>query len=180
MTCTGKFEIFGANCTSIAPASINSDGKTDTTTNITITGSGLSGLTEADISFEGCGITVNSATANSDTEITANITVGIVACKQPSCTATLVLAGITTGCIITVNGPATCCKLYNTLLPLKAGILPRLRRIVINGEGSTWDRTSAVSIQDINIVIPLLKQSNRITAIIVIPYLESLNQVRRQ
>jgi hypothetical protein len=57
----------------------------------------------------------------------------------------------------------------NTLLPLTAGPTFRIRRIVINGEGSTWDRTSAVSIQDIPIVIPLLKQADRITALIVIP-----------
>jgi len=40
---------------------------------------------------------------------------------------------------------------------------------VITGENSNWDRTSAVSIEDIPIVIPLRKQPTKIYALIVIP-----------
>jgi hypothetical protein len=40
---------------------------------------------------------------------------------------------------------------------------------VITGENSNWDRTSAVSIEDIPIVIPLRKQPTNIYALMVIP-----------
>ena len=60
-------------------------------------------------------------------------------------------------------------KVESTFLPLKAGLLPKLRRIVITGEGSNWDRTSAVSIEDIPTVIPLRVQPTQIVALIRIP-----------
>ena len=40
-------------------------------------------------------------------------------------------------------------KIESTILPLNAGLLPHVRRIVITGENSNWDRTTAVSIEDI-------------------------------
>ena len=57
----------------------------------------------------------------------------------------------------------------STILPLRAGLLPHVRRIVITGENSNWDRTSAVSIEDIPIVIPLRVQPTNIYALMVIP-----------
>ena len=57
----------------------------------------------------------------------------------------------------------------STFLALKAGLLPKVRRIVITGDGSNWDRSTAVSIEDIPIVIPLRVQPNKIIALIVIP-----------
>jgi hypothetical protein len=70
-----------------------------------------------------------------------------------------------------VEGPQ--CKIGKggPILQLRSGwLLPQTRMIVISGEGAcNWDRTCSVSIEDVNIVIPLLKQPNRITAIIVIP-----------
>jgi hypothetical protein len=66
--------------------------------------------------------------------------------------------------------PSCTLTVENTLLPLRAGLLPRIRRIVITGnDQATWDRTSAVSIEDIRLVIPLRKQTNRINALILIP-----------
>jgi hypothetical protein len=40
---------------------------------------------------------------------------------------------------------------------------------VITGENSNWDRTTAVSIEDIPIVIPLRVQPTQINAFIIIP-----------
>jgi hypothetical protein len=40
---------------------------------------------------------------------------------------------------------------------------------VITGANSHWDRSTAVSIEDINVVIPLRVQPTKIIAVIVIP-----------
>lgn len=155
-------------CTSIEPSSINSGETKD----ITITGKNFTGITKDDIAFEGCGITVNSVTVNSDTEITANITAGTVEQNQ-SCTASLMLAGAITGYTIEVEVVGPQCKIVEggPIFRLRSGwLFPKTRRIEIRGEGEcNWDRTCSVSIEDVNIIIPLLKQPNRITAIIVIP-----------
>jgi len=60
-------------------------------------------------------------------------------------------------------------SVISTILPLNAGLLPHVRRIVITGDGSNWGRSTAVSIEDIPIVIPLRVQPNKIIAFIVIP-----------
>ena len=60
-------------------------------------------------------------------------------------------------------------SVISTILPLNAGLLPHVRRIVITGENSHWDRTTAVSIEDIPIVIPLRVQPTQINALIIIP-----------
>jgi hypothetical protein len=60
-------------------------------------------------------------------------------------------------------------KVQSTILPLNAGLLPHVRRIVITGENSHWDRSTAVSIEDIPIVIPLRVQPTKIIAFMVIP-----------
>jgi hypothetical protein len=57
----------------------------------------------------------------------------------------------------------------STILPLRAGLLPHVRRIVITGEDSNWNRSTAVSIEDIPIVIPLRVQPTKIYALMVIP-----------
>jgi hypothetical protein len=55
-------------------------------------------------------------------------------------------------------------------LKLKAGLLPKVRRIAITGMDSHWNQTSAVSIEDIPIVIPLRAQNPEgLFALIVIP-----------
>ena len=56
-----------------------------------------------------------------------------------------------------------------SLLPLKAGAIPRLRRIIITGENSNWDRTTAISIADIRTIIQLRVDPTEIHAIILIP-----------
>jgi hypothetical protein len=60
-------------------------------------------------------------------------------------------------------------KIESTILPLNAGLLPHVRRIVITGENSNWDRSTALSIGDIPVIIPLLVQPKKIIALIVIP-----------
>ncbi len=60
-------------------------------------------------------------------------------------------------------------KIESTILPLNAGLLPHVRRIVITGENSNWDRSTAVSIEDVKVVIPLRVQPTKIIAVIVIP-----------
>jgi 2',3'-cyclic-nucleotide 2'-phosphodiesterase (5'-nucleotidase family) len=57
----------------------------------------------------------------------------------------------------------------NSLLPLRAGLFARLRRIVIRGTNSEWDKTSQVTIDNINTIIPRLKDQETIVAWIIIP-----------
>ena len=57
-----------------------------------------------------------------------------------------------------------------TGLPLKSGLLkPRLRRIVITGSNSNWDRNSEITIDDINFILKLRVENDKITALISIP-----------
>src|SRR5512137_2167834 len=60
-------------------------------------------------------------------------------------------------------------KIESTILPLNAGLLPHVRRIVITGENSNWDSSTAVSIEDIPVIIPLQVQPTKIIAFMVIP-----------
>ena len=60
-------------------------------------------------------------------------------------------------------------SVMSTILPLNSGLLPHVRRIVITGENSQWDRTTALSIEDIPIIIPLRVQPTKIIAFMVIP-----------
>jgi hypothetical protein len=55
------------------------------------------------------------------------------------------------------------------LLPLRAGLFARLRRIVIKGTISEWDKTSQVTIEDINVIIQRVKNQETIIAWIIIP-----------
>jgi hypothetical protein len=87
-------------------------------------------------------------------------------CAEP--TTTTIIQPTTT----TTTTPAEECsvvKIESTILPLNAGLLPHVRRIVITGENSNWDNSTAVSIEDINVVIPLRVQPTKIIAVIVIP-----------
>ena len=54
-------------------------------------------------------------------------------------------------------------------MPLRAGLFARLRRIVIRGTNSEWDKTSQVTIDNINTIIPRLKDQETIVAWIIIP-----------
>ena len=55
------------------------------------------------------------------------------------------------------------------LCPLKAGLIPRFRRIIITGENSNWNRTSAISIQNIRTIIQVRVAPTEIHAIMLIP-----------
>jgi plastocyanin len=81
---------------------------------------------------------------------------------------TVIVGGGTT----TTTVPAGECMIMSvksTVFPLRSGLLPKVRRIVITGMNSNWDRSTAVSIEDIPIVIPLRVQPTKIDALIVIP-----------
>jgi hypothetical protein len=60
-------------------------------------------------------------------------------------------------------------SVISTILPLNAGLLPHVRRIVITGENSNWNRSTVVSIEDIKTVILLRVQPTKIIALIVLP-----------
>ena len=167
------------SCVSVDPAF----GNPGDTLDITITGANTTFGDTSEISFSCAGITVasSSVTATSPTELVAPISIAADAAPCASdvtvttgdevvtCAGGFEIQRLTTTTTTTIPIPECSLTVDNTLLPLTAGPTFRIRRIVINGEGSNWGRTSAVSIEDIPIVIPLLKGANRITALIVIP-----------
>ena len=67
------------------------------------------------------------------------------------------------GCMVMSVEPAP------AFLKLRPGLLPKLRRIIITGMDSNWNRSTAVSIEHIPIVIPLRVQPTKIYALMVIP-----------
>jgi hypothetical protein len=87
------------------------------------------------------------------------------ACAEATSSTTSVPGGTTT----TISEEECTVTVQSTILPLNAGLLPHVRRIVITGENSNWDRTTAVSIEDIPIVIPVRVQPTQINAFIIIP-----------
>jgi hypothetical protein len=54
-------------------------------------------------------------------------------------------------------------------LPLRAGLFARLRRIVIKGENSEWDKTSWVTIDHVNTLFQQVRNDEAIIAWIIIP-----------
>jgi hypothetical protein len=87
----------------------------------------------------------------------------------PTTTTTALTTTTTPSTTTTIPEEECTVTVRSTFLPLNAGLLPHVRRIEITGEGSTWDRTSAVSIEDIPTVIPLRIQPTQINALIIIP-----------
>jgi hypothetical protein len=65
--------------------------------------------------------------------------------------------------------PECTLTIENSLLPLRAGLFARLRRIVIMGTNSEWDRESQVTIDDIKTLIRRVKDQDTIIAWIIIP-----------
>jgi len=87
-------------------------------------------------------------------------------CAEPTTTTTIQPTTTTT---TIPEEECSIVKIESTILPLNAGLLPHVRRIVITGENSNWDRSTAVSIEDVKVVIPLRVQPTKIIAVIVIP-----------
>ncbi len=176
------------NCITIEPNSVEVSGANKTIdVAITFTRTDVISLPEEDLKKlvidvdDSCAqyITVNSSTINiGETSVTAtlNITISGTApdseCKitisdpeniaDPplNCEATFTISQKFSGCLIAA---------VDSLLPLRAGLLPKPRRIIITGEGSSWDRTSTISIEDIKFIVPLRVQPAQISALIVIP-----------
>jgi hypothetical protein len=128
------------------------------TTNVTAT---INITVQGDAPDSSCSIKVSDPEGIADPPLNCEASFSIT--QAPTTTTTVPTTTTTIPeeeCTVTVR---------STFLPLNAGLLPHVRRIEIIGEGSTWDRTSAVSIEDIRTVIPLRVQPTRIYALIVIP-----------
>jgi hypothetical protein len=103
------------------------------------------------VSFGCAGVTVNSATANSATEITANITVAEDAAGG-SCDVTVSGGATGSTAIICANAftvvPTPPCTITVSPNPVNNGfLLPRLATITITGSNCTFDDTTTVSIE---------------------------------
>ena len=182
-----------ATCFTIAPNSVQVDGASDVTLDVTVTftRADVINLTPEDraklsvVIDTSCAqyITVNSYSIDNSSSVvtaTANITVQGSApaaqCKikvtDPQNVATPPLNCESTF-TITQTGEGVCSVVsvepLVSFLPLSSGLFPRPRNIIITGENSNWNRTTAVSIQDVKVVIPLVILPTRILALIVTP-----------
>jgi hypothetical protein len=116
-------------------------------------------------------------TAVFDPNATTTTTEPTTTTSEPSSTTTSVPTTTTTSVNTTtsvVSSTTTTiepCTLTteNSLLPLRAGLFARLRRIIIKGSNSEWDKESEVTIDDIKILVQRLKDQETIIAWIIIP-----------
>jgi hypothetical protein len=125
-------------------------------------------------------ITVNSTTTNIGADkVTATVNI-TVAGNAPQSTCSITVSDpqgafdppLNCTATFTIFSQSQCSVTVEpTILPLKAGVLPKVRRIRIIGENSNFKLfQSKVTIEDIPIVIPLLvTQGIRINALILIP-----------
>jgi hypothetical protein len=139
-------------------------GATEVTADLNIT-------VQGDAPSSGCSIKVSDPEGVADPPLNCEETFDIIQ-VSPTTTSTIHITPTTTTIPTTTTTiPEEECTVTveSTILPLNAGLLPHVRRVVITGENSNWDRTSAVSIEDIPIVIPLRIQPTTIYALMVIP-----------
>jgi hypothetical protein len=113
----------------------------------------------ASVNFGFALMTTTSTTTTTEESTTTTTAVPTTTTVVPSTTTTIPEEG----CLVVSVEPAP------AFLKLRAGLMPTVRRIVITGEDSNWDRTSVVSIEDILIAIPLRVQPTKMFALIVIP-----------
>jgi len=185
------------DCITIAPASVTVSG-TDVEEDVvvTFTRTDIIGATQEQLDKlvievdDSCAqyITINSSTINiGATEATADLNITVqgdapastcsIKVSDPqsafdpplNCTATFTI--FSSGTTTTTVPPGECSVTIDSgRRPLKAGLLPSLWRIAIIGDGSNFNRSTAVSIEDINIVIPTRVQNPEgLIALIVIP-----------
>jgi len=132
ITCTGAFEVDSTHCAGIGPFY----GDPGETLYLTINGNNTHFDNTTQVSFSCSGITVNSVTANSATQLTANIT---IAADAPNCfgdvTATTGDEGIS--CVFIVGG-----MIYTNPSYAEPG---NSLDITIYGTNTDFDNTSQVS-----------------------------------
>ena len=108
----------------------------------------------------GSGTSTTTAVNTTTTTSVATTTTTAVIVTTTTTAVSSTTTTIETECTLTVE---------KGFLPLQAGLFAQLRRIVIKGTNSEWDRTSQVTIDDINTIIPRVKDQETIIAWIIIP-----------
>jgi hypothetical protein len=123
---------------------------------------GNTGFTEP--TWQGYPTTVFDPNATTTTTEPSSTTTSVPTTTTTSVnTTTSVVSSTTTTielCTLTVE---------KSLLPLRAGLFARLRRIVIKGTNAEWDKESELTIDDINAIISRVKDEDTIIAWIIIP-----------
>jgi len=186
------------DCITIAPNSVTVSGTNKTLdVTVTFTRTDIIGATQEQLDKlvievdTACApyITINSSTVNIGTDnVTADLNITVqgdapastcsIKVSDPqsafdpplNCTATFTIFSSPTTTTTTIPQGECSVVAVDSLLPLKAGLLPRVRRISITGQNSNWNGTSAVSIEDIPILITLRAQNPEgLIALMVIP-----------
>jgi hypothetical protein len=148
VTCEGKFAIgnIPPSCATLTPSTIKAGNTTDVV--IALSNIDLTGVTSVTVGFGCTGVTVNSATVNSTTEITANIT---VAATAPGGTCDVTITGASSVGIVCANAftvePLPPCTITVDPDTVKTGFLfPRTYTLTVTASDScVFDDTTTVS-----------------------------------
>ncbi|MCX5896007.1 MAG: hypothetical protein NTZ51_09285, partial [Proteobacteria bacterium] len=178
VVCDEGFELSktppAASCKSVSPA----EGDAGKSVQVTITGENTNFVTagntvgSSSVNFGCTGVTVDSVTATSATQIVANFT---IADDAADCTGDVT---VTTGtetitCTdkFTVNATVVpTCTLTVSPATIKSGIIfPRIKIITITGTGSDFSSSSDVKIDGISRIFILKASKTEIRALIIVP-----------
>lgn len=172
--CTEAFSVGCVGCLScieVTPATASAGETMDVIIRLSVVN--VSTAENVGVTFGCAGITVNSVTATSTTELKTNIT---VACNAPQCTGDVTISGGPSGsagiiCVnaFTVNAPPPC-PLTVEPTSLRAGFLfPRLHLITIKSPNANFNSESIIETENIRILKVLETEPNQIRAVVLIP-----------
>ena len=137
-----------------------------TTTTVTLTTTTVRPTTTTSVGGGGGG---GGGGGKTTTSTTSTIKPSTSTTTSAIITTTTTTAAPVTSTTTTTIKPACTLTVENSFLPLRAGLFARLGRIVIKGTNSEWDKTSQVTIDDINTLIHRVKDQETIIAWIIIP-----------
>ena len=170
VTCSKGFTVGSAisevKCTSVTPASVKA-GDTNKDVVIKLEGIDLTGITDVTVAFGCTGVTVNSSTVTSATEITANISVAKTA---QDCTGDVTITGLSDVGVVCKGAfkvEAVPCTITIDPATVQTGFLfPRTHTIKVTAsEGCAFDATTTVEVsgQKVTIVGDPVISGNTVT-----------------
>jgi|GEM_PF-5701240 len=178
VTCSQAFEIRESvtipSCVSVSPSTVNAGDTTDVT--ITLQDVDLTKVKgPLSVSFGCTGVSVTSTTVNVISATQAKVSIAVAETAQ-NCTGDVTITGaadvgvVCKGVFTVKAAPPLVCSLTISPSPFSNGIiLPRIRRFTITGTNSAWTSSSTVTIQGINLIIPLSRTASSITVLAIVP-----------
>ena len=110
-----------------------------------------------------------TTTTSEPSSTTTSVPTTTTSIDTTTTTSVIVTTTVPVSSTSTTIAPQCSLTVEKSLLLLRAGLFARLRRIVIKGTNSEWDKESEVTIDDIKILVQRLKDQETIIAWIIIP-----------